>query len=129
MAVDDNDRMLRDDRPAEKRPAPLHTKRVPLMVLGGICLLGAGVAAVWVPERDAVQGALLRLGILVTALGYALPREGERFHLGGAIAFLVAGGLAMPAAKRLIPVGAAVLVPLLILMTLFRPRQKPPPLR
>lgn len=99
------------------------------MVLGGLFLLGAGVVALWYPERDGLQASLTRLGIVVGTLGYALPRPGEKFHWGGTIFFVIALCLAIPAAKRLIPVALMVLVPLMILLTFFRPRQKPPPLR
>lgn len=112
-----------------RSPAPLSTKRLPLMILGVGCLLGSGVVFIFWPDREAVQGALMRLGIVVFALGYALPRPGEKFRWGGAIAFVIALGLIVPASKRLIPLAATVIVPLLILTVIFRPKHKHPPLR
>jgi len=117
----------RDLKNNESRPTG--SKRIPMMVSGGILVIASVVVQVWFPERAALQGACLRVGIVVLALGYALPRPGEKFHWSGAIGIAALIGLMIPAAKKLLPVLIPLGVVFLVLLTLFRRKPKDPPLR
>jgi len=99
------------------------------MILGGIALVAGLAVQFWAPERDALQAALIRGGIIAAAIGFALPRPGEKFHWGGVLPLVLTIGLFAPIAKRILPVAIPIAILFLILMTIFRPKPKQPPLR
>lgn len=121
--------MLKDQSSSENQTRPLASKRIPLMVIGVVLLLTGGIVHMWFPGREALEGSCLRVGIVLGALGYAMPRPGEKFHWSGAIGLAAVIGLMVPAAKKLLPVLIPLAVVLLILLTVFRPKPKEPPIR
>jgi len=100
-----------------------------LFVSAGICLVAAAVIEIWFPEREALQGACLRAGIVVTALAFALPPPGQKFRWQGLVPFLAIFIIAVAITRVKIHLLLPALILLAIIAALVRSGSKPRPLR
>ena len=104
-----------------------HTESVnkPLVgVMGAVCLVAAAVCYVWYPEQTSARSAFVRIGIVMTALYFALPQPGESV-MWGRLAPIIAGSVVLIVlSKKIILVALPMLLVIGIVLAIFRPRSK-----
>ena len=92
--------------------------------MAAVCLLTAGVVAVVDPERSAIIGAFMRVGLVMGALWLALPAAGGRvgWRVAGPIVVAVAVVAGVVKNARVLVVLVPILLVIGALMVVFRPR-------
>ena len=98
-------------------------------IIGATCLVASAVCFLWFPEQSAAQSATLRIGIVMLALFFALPKSGEHVRWERLAPIIVVSVLIIGLAKKMTLVILPMLVVIGILLTLFRPKSKPRPPR
>jgi len=101
--------------------------RTQVGVLAAICLGIAGAVWIFSPEREALLAAFFRVGILMTALWFAVPAKGAQL-VWEKILPIVAGGLVLIVlAKRVIIVALPLAIAVGAAAYMLRPRNKEKP--
>lgn len=98
-------------------------------VIGVTCLLVSAICFFWFPEQSATQSATLRIGVVMVALFFALPKSGDHVRWERLAPIIVASVVIIGLAKKMTLVILPMLVIIGILLTLFRPKPKPRPPR
>lgn len=92
-------------------------------VCAGLCLLVALVMQFTFPDQDAIQGSFVRIGLVLAALAWALPRPGERFGWQGLAPLVIAFVVLMAATKKMVLFLVPALIVIGVVLKLTRPRQ------
>lgn len=97
-------------------------------IIGLVCLISAGVCWVFFPDQSSALSACVRVGVVMTALYFALPKPGEQVRWGRLIPVIAGSIVVIALAKKMILVILPMLIILGILLALLRPRakQRPP---
>lgn len=93
------------------------------------CLAGAAFISLQFPERDALEGALIRVGVVLGALAWALPRPGESVRWQGLAPLLIVIVLLMAATRKMILAFIPALVVIAVILKITRPKPSAPLLR
>ncbi len=91
----------------------LRKKRIHVGLIAVVCLIAA-FALNWFPEHEGLQGAMVRVGILLSAFWLVLPTKDrpaawKKLSSNWVIGMAVVGAIAMPRARAMFPVIAIII--------------------
>ena len=108
-----------------ERPAGINKPLV--AVLAVICLATGGTMAIFTPDQPAVVGAFLRVGAVMAALYFALPRPGEQVRLAKFAPMIVVVVVLIALTRRMFLAILPLIIVLAVLGILLRPKPKKRP--
>ncbi|MDB5390206.1 MAG: hypothetical protein JWM11_5852 [Planctomycetaceae bacterium] len=108
---------------ADSNPQPIINR--PLVgVIGAVCLLISGICFAFYHEHETLQGSTMRVGIVMTALFFVLPKESENARWERLLPIIVGTVLLIAFSKKMIIAILPMLLVIGVLMTVLRPRDK-----
>ena len=98
-------------------------------VIGFVCLVTSAVCLVYYPEQSSLQGSTMRVGIVMLALFFVLPKRGENARWNRILPVFVGLVGLIAFSKRMILVILPLLLVIGVMLTILRPRDKVRPPR
>jgi len=93
-------------------------------ILAIVCLATAGILAIVDPEKQAAIAAFLRVGAVMAALWFALPKPGEEVRWARFAPILLVAVVAIVLTRKMILVLLPAVIVAGIVLTLLRPKSK-----
>jgi len=101
--------------------------RLEVGIFAAICLTASLVVWIYAPERTALLAAFFRVGIVLSALWFAVPAKGAELVWDKILPILAGGLVLIVMAKRVIIVALPLAIAVGLLAYFLRPKHKPKP--
>lgn len=109
------------------KPEPINKPLVG--IIGLVCLVTSAICFAFFPEQTSAQSATLRIGVVMTALYFALPKAGDHVRWERLTPIIILCAVVIGFAKKMFLVILPMLAIIGILLVIFRPREKTRPPR
>ncbi len=101
--------------------------RTQVGVLAGLCLAASLAIKLFVPESQLMMAAFLRVGIVMSALWFAVPAKGAKVNWDKVLPVLVGGIVLIALSRRIMIVALPLAIAVGVLAYFVRPRPKQRP--
>jgi hypothetical protein len=98
-------------------------------IIGVVCLIASAVFYFYFPDQTSARSACLRIGVVMVALFFALPKPGEHVRWERLVPIFLGSVVLIVLSKRMILVALPLIIVVGILLAFLRPRSKPRPPR